>query len=198
MKRLPTVIGLLLLSALPALAQTGPDAMLYELTEDVRLSATHRMASSALGGFANPNTLLCPAALVSASGRCVVNAIGSNNIAFATGRGPVHGNYTIVTQDINPFEIEELVRQRGAFRGEMDLSQTGVIFLGTMDGTMTVEQRRVNVPFRGIVRIPVPCGDGVFCYVTSGADGIPTGFVPLQSFEFALGRPAVRLDIYFQ
>src|SRR6185436_15527751 len=126
-----TVVGLVLLTALPALA-AGPDAVLYELTEDMRLTKTHRQATSALGGFANPNTPLCPQSLVSVDGVCVVNATGSNNIKLPTGRGPVQGDFRIVTQDVNPIDIEEEVQRRGTFEGQMDLSQVGTTFLGTM------------------------------------------------------------------
>jgi uncharacterized membrane protein len=61
-KGLVMAIAVVLSSALPALAQQNPDAMLYELSEDMRQTSTHRLATSALAGFAfqgstNP---LCP------------------------------------------------------------------------------------------------------------------------------------------
>jgi hypothetical protein len=206
MIRLTTAIALVLLSASPVFAQ--PDVMLYEATEDMRLTASHRQATSALMGFAAVNTPLCPPSLTSPQGgdMCVVNATGSNNIKLSSGIGPVHGDFRVVTQDANPFDIEEVVELRGDFRGTMDLSLTGVTGLGTMDATLTVEGgkgnkgkkgNRGNTPFRGVVRIPVPCGTD-FCYVTSGPDGSPTGVQPLESHEYALGRPMVRLDIYFE
>ena len=197
MSKVIAAVGLLLSTALPAVA-AEPDAMLYELTEDMSIKHGHRRATSALGGFAVPGTPLCPERLTSTSGVCVVNATGSNNIDLSTGRGPIDGEFTNVTQDTNPIDIEEVVRRRGSFRGQMDLSQGSVTFLGSMAGRMTVHGERGKDRFRGVVRFPIPCDQG-FCYVASGPDALPTGLVePLLSHEYALGHPMVRLDIFFE
>jgi hypothetical protein len=196
MNILIVVVALLLFMSVPALA-SEPDATLYELTENMSVSRGHRLATSALGGFAKPNTALCPPELVPPGGeRCVINATGSNDISLFNGRGPITGTFTNVAQDVNPIDIEELILRTGAFRGQMDLSTGSVTFLGTMKGFMTVDGETSTRRFVGVVRFPIPCG-GSFCYVTSDSDAVPTGVTPLLPHEFALGRAMVRLDIYF-
>ena len=190
-----TAVALLLSMTVPVFA-SEPDATLYELTENMSITRGHRVATSALGGFAKPNTPLCPLELAPADGeRCVINATGSNDISRFTGRGPITGTFTNVSQDANPIDIDEVVRRSGTFRGQMNLSDSSVTFLGTMRGFMTVDGRTRR--FVGVVRFPVPCDTGL-CYVTSDADAVPTGLAPLLPHEFALGRATVRLDIYFQ
>ena len=193
MKR--ALLALLLATSVPALAGE-PDATLYELTENMSITRGHRLATSALGGFAAPNTPLCPLELAPPDGeRCVINATGSNNISLFTGRGPISGTFTNVSQDSNPIDIAEVVRRSGTFRGHMDLSDVSVTFLGTLKGFMTVDGRTRR--FDGVVRFPVPC-DAALCYVTSDTDAVPIGLTPLDPHEFALGRATVRLDIYFE
>jgi hypothetical protein len=196
MNILIVMVALLLSMSVPVFANE-PDASLYELTESMSVSRGHRLATSALGGFAKPNTALCPPEFVPPGGeRCVINATGSNDISLFNGRGPVSGTFTNVAQDINPIDIEELILRTGAFRGQMDLSTGSVTFLGTMKGFMTVDGETSVRRFVGVVRFPIPCG-GSLCYVTSDSDAVPTGVTPLLPHEFALGRGMVRLDIYF-
>jgi hypothetical protein len=194
----------------PALAQ-APDVILFELTEDMRLTPTHRIAASPLGGFAFPKvgSPLCPAGVpallserpdIAEGGVCIVNGIGSNVISLKTFTGPINGSYTVVVQDSNPVDIEEAVVLRGRFQGTMDLSTTGEFpFLGTMSGHVSGNG---TVPFVGVVRLPFPCGaasETGFCYGSSGPNGIPDGgVIPVGVEAFALGRPTVRLDIYLQ
>lgn len=200
---------MVLAAAGPARAQT-PDVILFELTEDMRLTPTHRLATSALGGFAFPSAgnPLCPAGVpallserpdIAEGGVCIVNAIGSNVISRKTFKGPLNGSYTVVVQDVNPVDIEEAVALRGRFHGTMDLSTAGEPpFLGTMTGHVSGTG---TTAFVGVVRLPFPCGDASatgFCYGSSGPTGVPDGGVIPAGFEsFALGRPTVRLDIFF-
>ena len=197
MKTLIAAAALLLCTALPAFANE-PDATLYELTENMFIIGNHRIATAALGGFAKRNTPLCPFRLVPRGERCIINATGSNDISLITGTGPISGTYTTVTQDTNPIDIAEVVRLSGEFAGRMNLSQASVTSLGTMRGLL-VDGEQHSHAFVGVVRFPIPCLTGPldFCYVTSDADAIPTDLVPLRRHEFALGRPMVRLDIYF-
>jgi hypothetical protein len=188
--------AVLLVGAVPALAQ-DPDAMLYELNEDMRQTSTHRQATSSLSGFAAVNTPLCTAEFVTPAGHCVVNATGSNNVDMSTALGPVHGDFTIVTQEPMTVDIEEVVRRRGNFRGQIDISRAA-FGLATMDGSMTAEGQRGSAGFRGVFRLPFLCGPEVYCYMSSGPDATPRGPVPLMPHEFALGYPMVRLDIYFE
>jgi hypothetical protein len=192
-----------------ALAQ-APDVILYELTEDMMLTSTHRNASAAIGGFAFPKVgnPLCPAGVpqllserpeIAPGGVCIINAFGSNQISLTTFNGVIHGSYTIVVQGDNPVDIEEFIAIRGKFNGKMNLSTAGNFpFLGTMKGNVS----GAGTPaFVGVVRLPFPCGDlsptGI-CYGSSGPSGVPDGgLIPAGPEAFALGRPAVRLDVFF-
>src|SRR5204863_2165485 len=104
-----------------------------------------RIATASLVGFANPNTPLCPPGAVqtdpAAAGRCVVNAMGSDNVNTQTGLGPVNGDIMVVVEPDQPplADPPELVVLKGSFRGKIDLSPA-VLFgvpLGKMDGTLT-------------------------------------------------------------
>ena len=195
---LATVAAVLLLLPLTAFAQ-APDATLYELTENMRVKGgqiTHRLATSALGGFAQLGSVLCPPQFVTGSS-CFVNAVGSDNINTSTRKGPISGDFTVVVQE--PFTVDspEFVVMRGTFQGSIDLSPTLIgVALGTMDGHLKspgIGKRN----FRGVFRLPFLCGQNVYCYMTSGPDGVwHGGFLFVQPGEFALGYPMVRLEIY--
>ena len=198
---------------------TGPviasaqDAKLYEVSENMKFTNGHlvrRIAGASLVGFANPNTPLCPPGAVQtdpvAAGRCVVNAMGSDNVNTQTGLGPVNGDITVVVEPDQPplADPPELVVLKGQFRGKIDLSPA-VLFgvpLGKMDGTFTAPGLQGNKAFRGVFRLPIFCGVGptLYCY-DAGDPDIPSTwatFIPVLPQELSLQYPLVRLDITFQ
>jgi hypothetical protein len=189
-----------------AAAAEPADAVLYELSEFMQLvthgPVTQRTAIAGLSGFAALNTPLCPSeAMVYGNGQCYVNAIGTDSINTATGKGPLSGKFAVVVQGDNPADGPEYGVMHGTFWGEMDLSVAQTTGLGRITGIMRRSGggRKPSFPFTGVVRLPVPCGpDGQVCYVTSGPDGTPTGTVPLDPLEYVLGAGTVRMDIWFR
>jgi hypothetical protein len=198
----------------PAVATAGPDATLYEVTEEMNLRGgklVRRMAVAALSGTVNAGTALCPAWLASPStGTCAITAIAHNNVSLATGRGPIHGTFAIVVQDLNTADGPEVVVIRGTVTGQMDLSPAllgpdGVPLtndempLGGLEGTWSatgvpgtpLHGFRARGALAGTFRLPVGDRDNAF-YLEAG------GFVPVQLEQRALGDPTVKLEINFK
>lgn len=208
---------------------------LYELTESMKVvgrgSNLQRVATSQLMGFAQPKTPLCSAAIATTpaavaalqddSTRCTINATGSDVVSLVTGKGMLHGRFTIVIQGDNLIDGPELIVTRGQFTGEMDFSPAILHQLpfGLVEGRMSLE-RGQTLRFRATFRLPFDGSqlvEGVrlrdlLCPGSSpnpmlwGADikylatdgGVPNGqCIDVLPSELALGFPTVRFDIDF-
>src|SRR5256886_15623167 len=101
------LLFVLMVGPLPALAG-GPDAVLYEVTEDMYLkdtagnfvagvaTAARRSAVAQLSGWAKIGTPLCPAyvrLIVPKAKRCAVNATCADALSLTTGKGNMRGAY---------------------------------------------------------------------------------------------------------
>src|SRR5262249_60679523 len=122
---------------LPALAGS-PDAILYEVTEDMYLRDAQgnfvstvmpggrRSAVAQLSGWANVGTPLCPRAAVTVfshrAKKCVVNATGADNLSLDTGKGTLSGVYSVVVQGDNKTDAPEFVVMTGPFKDRAHLS----------------------------------------------------------------------------
>lgn len=156
-------IVLVLLFALLVRPSAGAaqDVTLYEVTESLKLrggKVVRRSATSALMGFANNGTPLCPSTAVTAStGACWISAVGSANVSDTTGLGVVHGDFAVVVQGDNPVDGPEAIVMKGSFRGKMDFSPALVSNLpyGTVEGHFTVERSGKSIPFAGVFRLPL-------------------------------------------
>jgi hypothetical protein len=194
------------LFAAPAFAETLPaDVVLYETTENMKITGRHvqrRQATSALLGFAAPDTPLCPTELAGGAPYCTVNIMASDNVSLATGVGPVSGQVTVVVQEPGSIDSPEVVIMRGKFQGTIDFTPIllGQGAFGTIDATLTFEKgkrgKKDKVPFRGTFRVPVSCGPDVACYMSLDALGKPV-FTPVTPGEYAIGFPTVRFEINF-
>ena len=184
----------------------GPHAILYELTENLKVFRNRdlpprRIATAALGGFASEGTPICPPEAVDEDGFCNVNVIGSDNISTRTFRGSLHGEFAVTRQGDNPFDGPEAVVMQGRFSGRVDLSAAFEPVpspIGLVDGLMAVNGGGA-VPFRGVFRLPFPCGP-VIAYLATDRFGnpIPPFCDPVKPTETLFGRPMVRLDIWFE
>jgi len=176
----------LIVGPAPALAQ-GPDAVLYELTENMKLAGgkvLHRRATSELMGWASVGTPLCPQSLVNAvspgATRCTINATGSDNINTGTGLGNFSGSFTVVVQGDNNTDSPEFVIAKGKFKGKMDFSPAIVYGApyGTVVGKMVLAGGGGTVPFTGTFRLPF-----VLPYPDAYLSG-PYGWGPLPLTPF--------------
>lgn len=202
------------LFAAPALAQTlVADVVLYETTENMKITGQHvqrRQATSALLGFAAPDTPLCPTELAGGAPYCTVNVLASDNVSFATGAGPVSGLVTVVVQEPGSIDSPEVVIMRGKFRGTIDF--TPILLnqgaFGTIDAILTFEKgKKGKVPFSGTFRVPVLCATLLAAVGLTPADvgladdancyQVPTGIAPIGANEYAIGFPTVRFEINF-
>src|SRR6516164_8308252 len=126
----------LIVGPLPALA-ANPDAVLYEVTEDMYLKDAsgnfvstvvpggRRTAVAQLSGWAKIGTPLCPAyvrALARGAKQCTVNATGADDLSLATGKGTLSGTFAVVVQGDNDVDAPEFVVMTGTFKGAADLS----------------------------------------------------------------------------
>ncbi len=211
----------LALGPTPALAQTaGVGAQVYEMNENAKFRFLRGFPSetstSQFMGFVNPDTPLCPQAFVGPSvlpnGRfgCVINVTGTDRVSLVTGLGPINGTFTVVTADpLGGVDSPETVVMKGTFSGKMDFSPAlqGLPF-GTVSGHLTINGGQV-VQFFGVFLLPFGPTHGCpspACYLTYQVqnpapqgveDVVPTGLAPVKPFEFAIGYPTARFDIYF-
>jgi len=161
-----SLLGLMLLlfalvfGPAPALAkEDGPDAVLYEVTEDMYLKDAagnfvasvvpggRRTAVAQLSGWAKLGTPLCPSwvrLLVPTAKRCAVNATGADDLSLATGKGTVGGTFAVVVQGDNKVDAPEFVIMTGTFSGDADLSLSlaGIAPLGSAPSTSTATAAR--------------------------------------------------------
>jgi len=183
----------LIVGPAPALAQ-GPDAVLYELTENMKLvggQVVHRKATSELMGTAKAGTPLCPLPV-----DCTINATGSDNIDLATGLGNFGGTFTVVVQGDNPVDSPEYVVAKGKFKGQMDFSPAVLAGqpYGTVVGKMHLDGGG-SYAFTGTFYLPFQLGDGVDYYLDFASP--PYFVVPVQDNQRALGYPTVKFEISF-
>jgi hypothetical protein len=199
-----TMIVAVMSTALPARAQ---DAVLYELTENMKLRAgdRRRAATAALSGRAAAGSPICPKEFADALGvdECVVTATASDNIDIATGIGDVNGKFTVVIQGDNPIDAAEFVVLDGSLSGTIDLSPTlQSIPLGSVTGTWSgsgvaggpLDGLTVGGTFTGTFRLPfgTPMRALYLLDPTTGKTR------PVEDNELALGVPTVRLEMTLQ
>lgn len=159
-------------------ATAAQDVTLYELTESMKLTrgkVVHRVATSALVGFAKMGTPLCPTAEVAVStGECSISAVGSANVSATTGLGTFQGDFSVVVQGDNPVDGPEWVVMKGSFRGRMDFAPALVHNLpyGTVEGHFTVERTGKRIPFSGVFRLPL-LGSFALVVGTEPLTGVP-------------------------
>jgi hypothetical protein len=175
---------LLALAVVPSTA-IAADVTLYEVTENMKLTKQrrmnqHRVATSALLGFADLGSPLCPPELVISvkpeANRCAVNAVGNDDVSLKNGKGPLFGSFTVVINEPGSVDSPEFVVMRGHFDGKIDFSPafSGAGF-GTAQGRMTISGVRGRFPFTGIFRQPF-IGTDPFLL----PDGTPTGLTQRQ------------------
>jgi hypothetical protein len=181
---------------------TGPCAVLYETTENLKTRALltgQRAASSSLLGFAVAGTPLCPTHLMPVvdplPAYCALNVAGMDNISLATGLGQFRGDVTIVVQEVNPKtgiptpDSPEVVIARGKFTGMMNFAPAILdqIPLGSVEGKLSINGFEKRVPFKGEFRLPFlfPPLAGQLCIdpVTKAFDpDAPLYIVDLEKF----------------
>ena len=164
-KRVAAILGLLGVAVIgaPAMASAG-GATLYELTENMKLvqrnhrhgtPVARRIATSAITGFADPGTPLCPILQFQSGDRCAVNVLGSDNVSLLTGLGTLTGSFSTVVQGDNPVDGPEAVVLKGEFTGHMNFSPAILhqIPFGTVVGTVR-PVRGDRTDFTGVFRLP--------------------------------------------
>jgi len=164
-KRVAAILGLLGVAVIgaPAMASAG-GATLYELTENMKLvqrnhrhgtPVARRIATSAITGFADPGTPLCPILQFQSGDRCAVNVLGSDNVSLLTGLGTLTGSFSTVVQGDNPVDGPEAVVLQGEFTGHMNFSPAILhqIPFGTVVGTVR-PVRGDRTDFTGVFRLP--------------------------------------------
>ena len=214
------LLFVLMVGPLPALA-SGPDAVLYEVTEDMYLkdaagnfvagvaTAARRSAVAQLSGWAKIGTPLCPAyirLIVPKAKRCTVNATGADDLSLATGTGTLSGTYAVVVQGDNKVDAPEFVIMTGTFSGNADLSLSlsQQAPLGSItDGVATIDgYSEASFKFTGTFRLPFALDEvGRHGRVSRESNayylddhGHP---VEVKDQERSLGMPTVRLEINF-
>ena len=203
-----------------ALAKGDPDAVLYEVTEDMYLKDAagnfvsspapggRRTAVAQLSGWSKLGTPLCPWSVLSLSPgakRCTVNATGSDDLSLTTGKGTLSGTFAVVVQDDNIVDAPEFVVMTGTFSGDADLSlsllgQAPIGFIA--NGVATIDGIANSFKFTGTFRLPFaldehrkhrkPQPDRDAFYLNDRRDPIP-----VKDNERSLGWPTVRLEIEF-
>jgi hypothetical protein len=210
----------LMVGPLPALAGS-PDAVLYEVTEDMYLkdpagnfvsslaTAARRSAVAQLSGWAKIGTPLCPAyvrLIAPKAKRCTVNVTGADDLSLATGTGTLGGTYAVVVQGDNEVDAPEFVIMTGTFYGKADLSLSlsGQAPLGVItDGVGTIDgSSEASFKFSGTFRLPFavdqlgrrqrPSRDWDAYYLDAHGH-----LLTVKNHERSLGMPTVRLEIDF-
>jgi hypothetical protein len=158
----PTAVALAVpLLAAPALAaDPAPQAVFYEVTENMKLKdgkIVRRAAVSALAGTAVAGSGFCPPGLVDPSvAACDLTAIGGDSISLATGLGPFTASITAVVQGDNPVDGPELVVGATTVVGKMDFSPAVLhgIPYGTVTGKTGLITDLPRTKFHGVFRLP--------------------------------------------
>jgi hypothetical protein len=198
----------------------NPDAVLYEVTEDMYLrdaagnfvtspvAGGSRSAVAQLTGWAKVGTPLCPLWVLSINPmlkQCTLNANGADNLSLATGKGTVSGTFAVVVQGDNTTDAAEFVIMTGKFNGAADLSKAfaRVAPLGYItSGVGTIDQSDATFAFTATFRLPFsidtvgrshPARRSSAAFYM-GDDGKP---FPVKKNEKSIGFPAVRLELAF-
>ena len=196
-------------------AAQGPNARLYEVTENMKLKSNgvvKRLATAGLAGTVDAGTPLCPLPMP-----CGITALATDSINLATGAGPVKGTFAVVVQGDNPVDGPEFVILRGKLKGKIDLALAvlgpdGIpesgdeLPLGTITGRWEaegvsggplagVEQEGT---FTGTFRLPFDIGFGPWYMLNPFAFPGSGSFVAVADEEHSLGVPTVRLEANFQ
>jgi hypothetical protein len=185
---------------IPGVANAMIDAVLYEVTESVRMdgaTSSFRSSNSTLSGFVASGSVICPADLYPAG--CSVTVYATGKASDDTGIGPVTGRFEVLVQDANSADAPEIVVLAGTINGTMDMSPA---FLknqpyGSISGRFSssgkwgtaMDKKIVNGLFTGTFRIP-------FVYNGAASYLLDDGSVErVQAAERALGQPTVRLEL---
>jgi hypothetical protein len=213
------LLFILMVGPLPALA-ASPDAVLYEVTEDMYLKDAagnfvssvvpggRRTAVAQLSGWAKVGTPLCPwsvLTMVPGAKKCTVNATGADDLSLVTGKGTLSGTYAVVVQGDNDVDAPEFVVMTGTFRGNADLSlsMSGKAPLGFItDGVATIDRTSASFKFTGTFRLPFSVDDGgrqhrarrdFDAYYMDDKGHLKQ----IKDHERSLGVPTVKLEIEF-
>jgi hypothetical protein len=215
------LLFILIVGPLPALAGQ-PDAVLYEVTEDMYLMdgagksvssvvpGGRRSAVAQLSGWAKVGTPLCPWFVLSINPkakRCAVNATGADDLSLDTGKGTLSGKYAVVVQGDNKVDAPEFVIMMGTFSGDADLSlsMSGRAPLGFItNGVATVDGSAAPAfKFTGTFRLPFSLDEAGRQFwprwVRDEAYYLSDSGHPqrVKDHERSLGFPTVRLEIEF-
>ena len=201
-------MGIVLMGSVFAGAAMAADAVLYEVTEAVASKGAgsqgtgFRSSTATLSGVVRTGTAGCTAAIATpAIQGCwvIVRAVGRAN--DDTGKGPIVGSFEVVVQDQNQTDSPEIVVLRGHVGGNIDLSPafTQNRPLGSVSGSYTLigvpgtvmSGQTVHGDFTGTFRLPY-MNNGQASYL--GDNDSPVG---VQSTEYVLGYPAVKLEVTF-
>jgi hypothetical protein len=110
-------------AVLPGFAAAESNAVLYEVTENLKLRpllSGRRLATATLSGTVAAGTSVCPAGL--GADYCVLTAMATDNLDVSTGQGPVTGRFRVHVQDTNPVDGAELVVLEGTLAGKIILA----------------------------------------------------------------------------
>ncbi len=214
------LLFILMVGPLPALA-ASPDAVLYEVTEDMYLKDAagnfvssvvpggRRSAVAQLSGWAKVGTPLCPWSVLSiipGAKKCTLNATGADDLSLATGKGTLAGTYAVVVQGDNDVDAPEFVIMTGTFTGNADLSlsMSRQAPLGFITGGVATIDGRPDASFKftGTFRLPFSVDDGggqhrarreLDAYYMDDKGHLKK----IKDHERSLGVPTVRLEIEF-
>jgi hypothetical protein len=193
---------------------SGPDAVLYELSEHAVLTDEFRLASSALEGSARRGSALCPDGLqayakalfamagvrVKVEPRCAVVAIGESRISLKDFGGEISGNFWIVVNSdaTNLTDAQELVIMNGTFIGKIQVTDEDGRIIAILPGsTFTPTSVLPGFPlpsaasFTGKFRLPFKVHHVAVYQNDRGR------LEPVLPGERALGDPTVRLEVEF-
>jgi hypothetical protein len=196
-----------------------PDAVFYELTEEVVLRPDgFRDATSALEGKAREGSALCPdglqayakqffpeAVAVKTTPRCRVVAIGRSVIDVnpdspGFGSGEISGSFWVVVNSVatNLTDAAELVVMNGTFTGQIQVADAAGRIIKILPGSVFTPAsvlpgfpRPHEAFFTGTFRLPFTVHH-VAVYLSDRGR-----LVPVLPDERALGDPTVRLEVDF-
>ena len=165
-----------------------------------------RQATATLVGEIEAGVTICPKKLIKGDS-CKLVILASDDISLKTGRGPVQGDFWIVTQlDNNVDGPEGIILEGKLFDGTIDLSRAlfedvpiGLLkgrweARGTKGGPL--EGYKANGDVTGTFQLPfvIPPSTVAF-YLVNLNDPGPGCCAPVLPSEESLGIPTVRLEL---